>query len=503
MMPRRALSPMPAVFAVIAVIAVTTLAIVLIAGRAGDEGAPRAHGDAAAVPALPDDLDTLDPAVADFLRDARAAVVATPGAADAWMQYALALHANEQFRRAAAAYTEVVRLDPERARAWYMLARVATRLGRVEEALAAFDAAATHDGRYAPAFWRAGLLLLDLGRPADALSRFDRAVSIDGPLSTGALGRARAWLALGRPGEVIASLEAYTESDAPNAGYARNLLAAAYRQSGRLDEAGRVAAASGDAAPVWPDPWEQTLAAHRPGYGARIAEARALIAAGRPAEAIAKLEALRRDFPDNATVLSNLGLAYRQAGRFDESVAALREALTRDDAFFLAHFHLAVAYAQGSGAAAPPAPAAELRERARAHLDRVLALNSAYAPAYSLRGDLARLDGDAVEALRDYRAAAQRDPQDARFPFRAGVTLVELERWEEAARALERAATLEPRDAETRRALATAAMGLGRLDDAGRELREAERLAPGDERVRATRRRLDAMRAAAGEEREP
>lgn len=94
-----------------------------------------------------------------------------------------------------------------------------------------------------------------------------------------------------------------------------------------------------------------------PGPAARHALGRALLAAGRPDEAVAELEAALKDAPADARLLSDLGAAYLERGRlapapgdaagradFSHALELFDRALALDASLPEAHFNRALAY---------------------------------------------------------------------------------------------------------------------------------------------------------------
>lgn len=107
------------------------------------------------LPPLPEDLDSLDPAVAEMLRDAHTAIEAEPGDATLWFDLGMGYQANELFDRAESCYERAVELDDEHAKAWYQLGQVRKRNGDLDGAIEAVERAG-EEADYAPAHWRAG-----------------------------------------------------------------------------------------------------------------------------------------------------------------------------------------------------------------------------------------------------------------------------------------------------------------------------------------------------------
>ncbi len=100
--------------------------------------------------------------------------------------------------------------------------------------------------------------------------------------------------------------------------------------------------------------------------------AETLTFAGRPEEALGVMEkALRLNPCAPAFYFSNLGLFSFSAGRYEEGIAALKNTISRNPNYWLAHLHLTATYSQlGRG------------EEAQAEAAEVLRIN----PTFSLEG---------------------------------------------------------------------------------------------------------------------
>ena len=132
----------------------------------------------------------------------------------------------------------------------------------------------------------------------------------------------------GKPGEAATALEAVIER-APTLRYAYQVLGTAYRALGRERDAADAVAAGASGEPAWVDPWLDEVGAFRRGFAATLKEATALGGEGRYAEAIALLERLRAERPDDRELLTYLGGVYATAGRIDEARRILEDVLAR------------------------------------------------------------------------------------------------------------------------------------------------------------------------------
>lgn len=147
--------------------------------------------------------------------------------------------------------------------------------------------------------------------------------------------------------------------------------------------------------------------------------------------------------------------ALHQAGRVSEAVAMYERLLLRQPADAALLFLLGTAHLQ-----------MRKFEQAVARLDRAIALNKNYAPAYGNRGlalkNLGRLD----EALASCDRAVKLDAADALSWISRSNVLHQLKRFDEALASAERALMLRPDHAEAHNNRGVILKDLGRLEDA-------------------------------------
>jgi Flp pilus assembly protein TadD len=204
-----------------------------------------------------------------------------------------------------------------------------------------------------------------------------------------------------------------------------------------------------------------------------------------------------RTNPSDPRAHNFLATKYLQAGRIDEAVAELAQAirLTPNDAE--AHSNLAIAYLRQGRT---PDALREAREAARLkpNDDRV---------HFNLASVLAASDpaagGASEEAITELRRATALNPGNADAYFNLGVLLGARQRVGEAAASLRRAVDLAPQNAEAHRNLGVALALLGRLDDGIVEVREAVRIQPDSAAARSSLADLLKARAASASSRPP
>ncbi len=441
-------------------------------------------------PPLPADLDGTDPAVVALFESRAAEVRRAPRDASSWRRLGMAYHGNGRLELARECYRQSLALEPGDAQVRYFQALAEERLGRLDEAVAGLRRVLELDAGYAPAHWRLGLWLLDLGDVESARRSIERAVALAPEDRAARLALAKAHLQASRAEAAAELLEDLLESD-PADGYARFLLGRAYRQLGRDVEAGRSLAA-GRGEPRWSDPWSEELDAERAGFRAAVDAAVARLGPA-PERAVAELERLRGQAPDQVGLLINLGIGYRRLERLEDSARVLVEAVRLQPGRPLAHLHLAVTYGAMSRQAGDPA----LLERALTHAERAIELRPESPKGYAVRADLLAAAGRVDDAVETFRRAADLDSEGSLWLYQAAALLSRNARWRQAIPLLERALEDGGDDPEALFLLGASLANSGRLAEAAAALERARRLAPEDPKIVQA---LEQLRRARGAE---
>jgi tetratricopeptide (TPR) repeat protein len=293
-------------------------------------------------PAPPDTsaLGAIDPAVKALVDELTAGVNADRGDVTRLGRLAMAYEANGLLVQAAQAYDVAVRLDEREPRWRYRRALLAARRGEVDAALADLEQVITQAPGYAPARWRKGLWLLDRGRAEEAAISFREAMKAAPADAAGPIGLALVHLSKREDAEAVAELERLIERS-PGDRYALHLLGTAYQRLGRSDEARFALSIGRGGQPLWADTWSDEVAQYRRGFAAMLKEATQLGLERRFDEAIAILERLRKERPDDTALRVYLGGMYASAGRLPEATALLETVLAADPRQFDATMHLA------------------------------------------------------------------------------------------------------------------------------------------------------------------
>jgi len=343
------------------------------------------------------------------------------------------------------------------------------------------DSALVRDDTYATAWWRAGDWQLAEGELDAAERSFRRAMELRPNHPASRMGLARVHLQRGEPEKAERLLLEAIERR-PNGVYVsfvRGLLGVVYRQTGRVEEA-RLQLRQGDfGKPDWTDPWREELNEYRVSLKSRLENIRLKLEYGGGAPTVAELEELRADHPTHVTVLTYLGVAYRQANRPQEAREVLEVAVTHHPTDAMAWENLAEARAATG----------DLNGAMEA-IDRTLERNPRRPTAYFRRATyLARADRipaalDAYDLALKYEAAhVGALKASARLLVARGQAAEAAARWE-------RALVANPEDVDACLGAAQAWIMVNRTERAGELLDHAAGLAPEDPRIEPLRRRI-------------
>jgi predicted Zn-dependent protease len=342
--------------------------------------------------------------------------------------------------------------------------------------------AAELSSTYAPAHWRLGLWLLDRDDTDAAERAFVRAREIDPQDVSASAGLARVYLQRSQH-QAAADLLERTLADNPGDRYAMRLLGTAYRRLGRTEEADFALAVGELGEPVWSDPWTDEMLQFRRGFAVRLKDATQYFAAGRMNEALALLQQLHREKPDDIALLDHLGEVSVAAGKVSEGVAMLERVVAKDPERFEAHVNLAEGYLKQNELA-----------RARAAADRAIALNPPLGRAHETKGLIVWRGGDEAGAVSAFRTALRFDPRNVRSLVWLGMVEMNRNNPRGALESFGRATRLDPTRDDAWVGVANATMALGELDRAAAALQHAAQLNPGSANVKQASDHLRSLR---------
>ena len=438
----------------------TVLVIAAGLGGCDPETTPGTDGDTASAPA-PTDRALLSAELLESIDRALAAVRADPEQGLAWLELGMVYDANGLDDLAVPSYVRASRLLPRDARPRCHHARVLARSGRTDAALDVLDEARALAPDHAPLHWRRGRWLLHEGRLDEAELAFDRAAALDASDLGGLLGQVRVALARGDAARAEALLRPLVERH-PDLGEVHFLLGSALRELGKLDAAAeQLALWDGRSAPLF-DPWEGEVARHLAGYQATMDQVVAWGLSGEAGQAIAPLEAMHHEAPDDSAVLEKLVAAYLDTGRLEDARAVVSASLQRDDGHYRTWFALALVEER-----ADQLPAA--REAARACLSR----HATWPRAHELQARLLWKSGDLAGAAASLDDALRFGGPDRANLLKRARALALLERWPEALPVAEQAHELGTPTVETLALLAETRAETGDLTGAWTAFAEA------------------------------
>lgn len=438
----------------------------------------------AVMPPVPrlESLGAIAPEVADAAREALVSLAQNPRDAQRWGRFGMICEANGIVGPARDAYAVATSIEGAESKWWYRLAYVQARSGQVDDAIRNVRRAIELNPAYSPAQRRLGMWLLDRDDTDGAERAFARAAELDQGDVSSAVGLARVYLQRRQDQRAVEVLERAL-AKTPGDRYAIQLLGTAYRRLGRVDEAEYALAVGITGEPSWPDPWTDEMLQYRRGFAVRLKDATQYFVAGRMAEAIALLQQLGREKPDDIALLSHLGEVYVAAGRAAEGVAILERVVARDPRRFEAYVNLASGYLNQNDLA-----------RAGAAVDRAIAIDPSLGRAHETRGLILWRRGDERAALDAFREALRCDPRDVRALVWTGMVEMNLNRPADALASFGRASRLDPTRVEAWVGIANAAITLGAWDEASTALQHAVHLDPDAAAVKHAAERLRSRR---------
>ncbi len=379
-----------------------------------------------------------------------------------------------RIQEAATLLEETVRRWPEQGESHYLLGRAYQRMGRAEAARFEFELAERWKGKLHEEIQDLVELrmLLQDRKQLEAAAMARRLAGSGDPevlFSTAvALGRH------GFHGEALPLLLQVVQARPRHAEAFYN-IALAHVSLGKPEEAVR---SLGTAVHLRPEFYE-----------ARLLLGNLLVQGGDSEGAIPHLRAAALARPGNAKLAAFLGLQYMQGRYYGDAVETLRKAVELDagdadlrgllvDAHYRNHdFERAVEEAHRARADFPRSPNAHYQlawqlenmgrfAEARESLEKTLVLDSGFAEARRMLGEIVLRTGDAAGSLAHFRQALALEPRSAHAYAGLGKALIQLKRYEEAADAMETAVAIDPQLAALRLNLSHAYRALGRLDEA-------------------------------------
>ncbi|MCZ6837443.1 MAG: tetratricopeptide repeat protein [Planctomycetota bacterium] len=466
-------------------------------------------------PPIPERLDSYEAALRDLIKQGQAGVLGAKDDPDRWLELGMVYMANMNEAQALACFEQSIELDPLCARCWFYAAQLRQTASDYQGAIDAMRRVTELQGGFAPASWRLGFWMLDQGEFDEAAALFQTATQLAPKDPAGFFGMAMVRMRQQRESEAAVILEDLLDWTPINRHHANLLLGGVYRRSGRIEEARRLLMGSEGPPIQWPDPWTSELSDYLRHQTWEIRFPLDLIDRGRFGQAIAILQGLLHDDPENIDLLDALAVAYQKQGQLDLSNATFRKILVlkknqllaqRDQESkrqaqsnlgvnFLVHKKLGMNYLLLAQQETDPDAMAEYERLGFEHVNEAIRGNPAYADARGLLAQFYERQGEFDKAIEEYQIAT-RDPERGVMWFNSLITrLVALERWDEAAEVLyELSYRIVPRT-QTLYGLCRTLCEAGRLDEARQTADRYARLWPRDGGVMELRQLIQAAEA--------
>ncbi len=448
------------------------------------------------LPRLPD-LRNAPPPMAAAIRDADAAARRGLPSAARIGQLGLVYHANLFYSQADACYAIAAGLTPRDDDRWlYGRGLLAYVEGRLEPSREFFAHAAARRPDNPCTWLRLGDTCLKLGKLDDAAAAYRKAAGRPNYALHASFGLARVAERRGDWAKVVTRLEPLVEQ-APTFGPGRRLLATAYRELGRMEDARRILPSylQFPAAIAFEDPFERTL--ERLSFSSTFLLQQATQASRRnlprlEGDILFRLVHVAPDDPAGHVALAgwcrgaamearSRGLHEQADQALERAVTEARRAIALSPGMPRAHLVLGAALAmQGE------------TEAAIAAFRRVIQLDPRRAEAYRRLGVALVKTKRHDEAVTSCRKAVELEPGSPDAWDALGLVLARTGKWSEAADTWRHSISINPDSPTPRYNLVRALMTLGRRDDARRELDELLKLNPGFGLGQALKRELAA-----------
>lgn len=389
------------------------------------------------------DLKGYDPQIVAAVDRARAAVLATPGSANAWGRLGSVLMVHKFDREALLCLAQAETLQPTEPR-WPYLQGMILLQSNPDTALPKLirGAELAGDMPREPRL-RVAHLLIERGRLEEAEKHLREVIRLHPDDPHALLGMGKLELAREHLPEALKYLE--RSAAEPQTARASTALIATIQQ--RLGNSDAAAEASRQLTtlphdPAMPDPFAEEAAVLQTGLEVLLTRADRLLKQGKFNEALALNEKAVAAYPTSATAWRLFGQAQIEAKNFVAAEKTLRKALELAPEESEIHFQLGSALFFQNDIV-----------RATECFRRSTELTPSYAPAHFNLGASLAAQGKRLEAIEEFRAAIRYDPAFADAHRRLGGALALEGHYAEALEPLRRAIELNPADSAAARML--------------------------------------------------
>lgn len=298
-----------------------------------EASATEASATEAPAPHVPQpDLAGMEAGVAQRLRETRGDVLTSPLSAKAWGAFGRVAHAHELWEEALVAYRQAEKLDPQDPRWPYYLGDVLSVVGTDLAASAqAFRRAMKLRPDYPPAHMRLGQVLLADGRTEAAARELERALELAGDLQPARVTLGQVRLSQGRLDSAESLLEEVL-GEQPRHAQALSTLGQVYMRQGRRGEAREIAARARDAAlyNLFDDPLMSEVVAEEASSVLIWERAKAFLDNGNYEQARRGLEQVIQLRPASADAHQQLATTYGKLGDLERSRTLLARVVELD-----------------------------------------------------------------------------------------------------------------------------------------------------------------------------
>jgi len=438
-------------------------------------------------PATPKDFGALEKPVKRLVDQRLAAVEAAPADARAHALLGAVYQANGLWLPAAESFAQAAALDPNEPLWPYYGARALLLLSRASESRTLMLRAIEVDDGFAPAHFVLGWMQLDEGDLAGARASFQRARDLEPRQPDPLIGLAM--LALDE-GDASLAREFTTQALELRPGYrpARFVHGSALVALGETTR-GRSEMEAGA------DSFDSLTANMSTSFSTEILNAQVnraevlsrasqLSSDGNTARALALLDRLTIDFPNDALIQNNRGMVLQSIGRTDEAIDALETAARLDPRLSRTWGNLSRIYLN-----------VDRLDDALTTSTKAVELDAQNHSAWSILAVVKRKQGELNGALQAARRAVTLAPDVAEYHSALGNVFAAAGQLQGALGPMQRAAELDPRVPQYELAVASVLIGLERYDEARQALDRARAIDP---QVTGLRQLEDKLHTASG-----
>ena len=422
----------------------------------------------------PANLDELDGAVANLIREQFKTGDGRNWDAEAYGELGLVYEANQLWQDAFAAFHRAVQLSPND-KGWRLhLAINAHEIGELAVEKKEIQALVAAHPDFAPALHRLGQYLLSSGDLVKSAEMFDRVIELVPSSVEGLVGRADVHLRRSEPDKALPLLQRALEID-PNYKVAHYLLGNAYRDLGRQQEATRhLRRGMGGTVRYLPDRLSQHMEMYAVNLKARTTAAIEQMVAGETQTAADTFREALQAEPENVVAMNNLAWSHVQQNRIAEAEQLLKRALELAPDKYTTHINLA--------------NIAVLKKEFHKALrltDKSIELEPRVAQTHRSRASVLFRLGRFEEAYESAAAATRLNPGEVGIQLQCADLALRLRNFDTAIRHFDRVLEEQPDHIEALVGLVRAHWAVGHQDQAREVLARAAAAAPNDQRVKA------------------